>query len=88
MASLAASDCYSLVAAFYMEPAGPVNYQRALEFSGKALVVRIGRLGLYHPLTAESQYNLALVYRANGMLDDALREFEIARDVHVLFHSI
>ena len=82
MASLAASDCYSLVAAFYMEPAGPTNYRRALEFAGKALVVRIGRLGLYHPLTAESQYNLALVYRANGMLDDALREFEIARDVH------
>ena len=42
---VATSDCYNLIAAFYTHQA---DYARAIEFCGRALVIRIEKLGPTH----------------------------------------
>ena len=57
------------------------KYGIALEYCGKALVIRIGHLGLQNQCTADSHYNIALLYRLNGDPAEAQREFKFARDI-------
>ena len=75
---LATSDCYNLVAAFYTHVG---DFRAALEYCGKALVIRLAVLGLSHQCTADSHYNIGLLYRLNGDPFEAIREFGYARKI-------
>ena len=75
---LATSDCYNLIAAFYTHVG---DFRAALEYCGKALVIRLAVLGLSHQCTADSHYNIGLLYRLNGDPFEAIREFGYARRI-------
>jgi len=49
----------------------------ALEYAGRALVIRMEVLGLMTEKTAESHFNLGRLYRLKGDCDQALRQFKI-----------
>lgn len=76
---LATSDCYNQVAAFYTHQG---RYDRALDLSGRALVIRIAHLGLYNPCSVDNQVNLGLLYRLNQQPHKAIREFQFAKQVY------
>ena len=48
--------------------------------TGRVLVIRLARLGMYHAATADAHYNLGLLYRLHGDAHEACREFQFARD--------
>ena len=54
------------------------NFELALEYCGKSLIIRSSELGFEDKRTASSHYNTGLMYRINGYLRDAEREFIFA----------
>ena len=60
------------------------EYEKALEYYGKALSIRERVLGTEHPATATTYNNMAVVFRAQGDYEKALEYFKKARDVFVM----
>lgn len=54
------------------------DYDKALEYYGKALEIRESKLGKDHPSTAMTYNNIAGVYRAKGDYDKALEYYLLA----------
>lgn len=52
----------------------------ALEFCGRALVLRIKILGLEHEKIAESHFCLGELYMSLGEYAPAIKEFKICKD--------
>ncbi|CAK9015632.1 Delphilin (Glutamate receptor, partial [Durusdinium trenchii] len=75
---IATSDCYNVLAAFFTHRG---EYGTALEYCTKALIIRMEQLGENHAVTADSHFNMGLLYRLHGRPKDAKREFSIARDI-------
>mmetsp|Transcript_4831 Transcript_4831/g.7348 ORF Transcript_4831/g.7348 Transcript_4831/m.7348 type:complete len:1311 (+) Transcript_4831:91-4023(+) len=72
------SDCYTMLSAFF---ANAARIPEAIEYGGKALLNRIGSVGLMHRATADSHYNLGLLYRMNGQLVKSKKELRICRGI-------
>lgn len=58
-----------------------------LEYGGQALVLRMTTLGLLNEKTAESHFNLGLIYRMLGDTDHSRKELYIARGIHRKLHG-
>jgi hypothetical protein len=74
----ATSDCYSILSAFY---SAQKKYGKAVNYAGRALLIRMKIFGAQAACVAESHYNLGLLYRATGRLIEAKREFSIAKEI-------
>jgi tetratricopeptide (TPR) repeat protein len=57
------------------------DYNKALEYYGKALEIKESKLGKDHPSTATTYNNIAGVYRAKGYYDKALEYYEKDREI-------
>jgi tetratricopeptide (TPR) repeat protein len=75
---LAVSDHYVMMSAVKAKQ-GKIN--DAIEYSGKALVIRTGSLGLIHDKVGHCHYNLGLLYRLSGDLKNSLKHFKICRGI-------
>ncbi|GMI41133.1 hypothetical protein TeGR_g1387, partial [Tetraparma gracilis] len=73
--SLATSDCFSTLAAFFTTQR---KLKLALEYSGRALVIRIKHLGAKNLCTADSHFNLGLLFRLNQLPKEAVQHFNFA----------
>lgn len=78
---VATSDCYNIISAFYTHRG---QYEEAIDFCRRALVIRAEQLGVNHRFTADSRYNLGLLLRLDGQLAEARREFALARQTREL----
>jgi len=58
------------------------NYEKALEYYGKALTIKLASLGDKHPSTAQTWFNIGLVYENRKMYADALGYY---RKAHTVF---
>ena len=72
------SNLYNNLAGVYYAQG---EYDKALEYYEKALVIREKVLGKDHPDTATTFNNMALVYRAQGEYDKALEYYEKSREI-------
>jgi tetratricopeptide (TPR) repeat protein len=75
---LATGDAYITYAVFLTRR---LQLRRALDYAGQALVIRLEKLGVCHVCTADSHYNLGLLFRMLRRYSDALREFQFARNI-------
>jgi tetratricopeptide (TPR) repeat protein len=57
------------------------DYDKALEYYGKALEIMESKLGKHHPSTATTYNNIAVVYLAKGDYDKALEYYGKALEI-------
>lgn len=57
------------------------HFLDAIEWGGRALASRIENLGLTHAKTADSHYNLGILYRLNFEFQDSLKQLTLARNI-------
>ena len=69
------SDLYTAISTSYTK-AG--KFSDALDYSGKALLIRMETLGLMEDKTAESHFNLGLVYRFIGDYPQSRKQLKIS----------
>jgi tetratricopeptide (TPR) repeat protein len=58
------------------------NFEKALELYGKALEIQIQTLGGEHVSSANTKYNMALIYRDQGQINQARILFQEAAAVY------
>ncbi len=68
------SDVYTSISASYAKCG---KFRDALDFAGKALVIRMETLGLMEEKTAESHFSLGLVYRLIGDFQQSRKQLRI-----------
>ena len=78
--SLATSDCYSTLAAYFTSQR---KLKLALDFCGRALQNRTNNLGPTHNCTGDAHHNLGLVYRLMGNYELALTQFTSALQIRL-----
>ena len=54
------SDCYNAFSSFYTREK---QYNQAILYLSRSLVIRLSNLGILHLSTASTHYNLGLLYR-------------------------
>lgn len=57
------------------------DYEDALEFAGRCLLVRVNLLGILHQKTASSHVEVGVCYSALGQIESAKREFLLSRGI-------
>ncbi|KAJ1439706.1 hypothetical protein B484DRAFT_427623, partial [Ochromonadaceae sp. CCMP2298] len=57
------------------------RYPAALQYTGQSLLIRTNRHGLVHEKTADSHYNLGVLYRLVGASDKSRQELRICRGI-------
>jgi hypothetical protein len=72
------ADWFTQVAAFKTNKG---QYNEAVRFMGRALVICIEHCGLVHKRTADAHYNLALLFRLMGDFKRSAKEFELAGNI-------
>ena len=75
---LATSDAFSTYAVFLTQR---LQLRQALDYAGQALIIRLDQLGVFHVCTADSHYNLGILFRMLRRYADSLREFQFARSI-------
>ena len=75
--SLEASDSFIHIASFLASKTVR-QYEKAMAYTARALVIRGALLGHEHQMTAAAHFNLALLLRVTGDLDGAIREYTFA----------
>ena len=57
------------------------SISESIDWAGKALLSRITNFGYVHSKTADSHYNLGLLYRLNFEFKSSLKELKICREI-------
>ncbi|GMI26905.1 hypothetical protein TrRE_jg11302, partial [Triparma retinervis] len=73
--SLCTSDSYSTLSAYF---ASTRKLKLATEYAGRSLVIRIRHLGAKNAATADSHFNLALLFRLQTEFPEARQHFSYA----------
>lgn len=57
--------------------------EEAVEYGGRALLIRVNCFGVMHAKTAESHFNMGIMYKMLGEFDKARREISISTFLHL-----
>lgn len=63
------------------------KYNEALDFAGRSLLIRVKQLGVMHEKTAESHFNIGVLYRILGDLFNSKKELSISKGINIQLHG-